>query len=96
MNLPVICQPRFRFNSGAPHGPGTVSACHLAPDLVAALASSPRLADLQKSVFRVIVAEAAVMDPKSWTRKRPFLRWSAALKMEERQCHERVRITRPA
>jgi hypothetical protein len=37
-----------------------------------------------------------VMDPKSWTRIRPFLRWSAALKMEERQCHERVRITRPA
>jgi hypothetical protein len=37
-----------------------------------------------------------VMDPKIWTRKRPFLRWSAALKMEERQCHERVRITHPA
>jgi hypothetical protein len=38
----------------------------------------------------------SVMDPKIWTRKRPFLRWSAALKMEERQCHERVRITHPA
>jgi hypothetical protein len=41
-------------------------------------------------------SELCVMDPKIWTRKRPFLRWSAALKMEERQCHERVRITHPA
>jgi hypothetical protein len=40
--------------------------------------------------------DSRVMDPKIWTRKRPFLRWSAALKMEERQCHERVRITHPA
>ena len=37
-----------------------------------------------------------VMDPKSWTRKRPFLRWSAALKMKESQCHERERVTHPA
>jgi putative DNA methylase len=38
-----------------------------------------------------------VMDPKIWTRKRPFLRWWAALRIEEeRQCPERVRITRPA
>ena len=40
--------------------------------------------------------ERSVMDPKSWTRKRPFLRWSAALKMKERQCPEHARITRPA
>ena len=36
-----------------------------------------------------------VMDPKSWTQKLPFLRWSAALKMKENQCHERVRATHP-
>ena len=27
---------------------------------------------------------------------KPFLRWWAALKMKESQCHERVRVTRPA
>jgi hypothetical protein len=37
-----------------------------------------------------------VMDPKSWTQKRPFLRWWAALKMKESQCPERVRVTHPA
>jgi hypothetical protein len=37
-----------------------------------------------------------VMDPKSWTQKRPFLRWSAALRMKESQCPERVRVTHPA
>ena len=37
-----------------------------------------------------------VMDPKSWTQKWPFLRWSAALKIEESQCPERVRVTHPA
>ena len=37
-----------------------------------------------------------VMDPKSWTQKRPFLRWWAALKMKESQCHERVIVTHPA
>jgi transposase len=37
-----------------------------------------------------------VMDPKKWTEKRPFLRWWAALKMKESQCHERVRITPPS
>jgi hypothetical protein len=39
---------------------------------------------------------ADVMDPKSWTEKWPFLRWCAALKMKESQCHERVRVTHPA
>jgi len=39
---------------------------------------------------------SSVMDPKSWTQKRPFLRWSAALKMEESQCHEHVKATHPA
>jgi hypothetical protein len=38
----------------------------------------------------------SVMDPVFWTRKWPFLRWWAALKMEESQCHERVRVTHPA
>jgi len=37
-----------------------------------------------------------VMDPKSWTRKWPFLRWRAALKMKESRCHEPVRVTHPA
>ena len=53
-----MCQPTLRVNSGAsPHGPGSVSACCLSPDLIAVLASSTRLSDLLKSVFRVIVAE---------------------------------------
>jgi hypothetical protein len=38
----------------------------------------------------------SVMDPKMWTQKWPFLKWWAALKMKESQCHERGRITRPA
>jgi hypothetical protein len=37
-----------------------------------------------------------VMDPKSWTQKRPFLRWWAALKMKESQCPEHVRATHQA
>jgi hypothetical protein len=57
MNSPVICQPKFRFNSSAPHGSATVSACCLAPELVAVLASSLQPTDLLKSVFRVTVAE---------------------------------------
>src|ERR1017187_4983258 len=37
------------------------------------------------------------MDPKIWTRKKLFVRWWAALRIEEeRQCPERGRITRPA
>ena len=31
-----------------------------------------------------------------WTQKRAFLRWWAALKMEESQCPEPVRVTHPA
>jgi hypothetical protein len=58
MSSPAICQPMLRVNSGAsPHGPGSVSASCLGPDLVAVLANSTRLSDLLKSVFRVIVAE---------------------------------------
>ena len=41
-------------------------------------------------------ALANVMDPKSWTQKRPFLRWWAALKMKENQCPKPARVTRPA
>jgi hypothetical protein len=34
--------------------------------------------------------------PHFLDRNFPFLRWWAALKMKESQCHERARITRPA
>jgi hypothetical protein len=37
-----------------------------------------------------------VVDPIFWTEKRPFLRWSAALKIEESQCQKPARVTRPA
>ena len=52
--------PTLRVNSGAsPHGPGSVSACCIGPELVAVLASSTRLGDLLKPVFRVMVAEGS-------------------------------------
>ena len=58
MNSVVTSQPTLRVNSGAsPHGPPSVSACRLSPDLVAVLGTSTRLSDLLKAVFRVIVAE---------------------------------------
>jgi len=54
MSSPVKCQPTLRVNSGAfPHGPGSVSACGLDPELVAVLASTTQPSE---SVFRVIVA----------------------------------------
>jgi transposase len=34
--------------------------------------------------------------PQKLDKKRPFLRWWAALKMKESQCLERVRVTHPA
>jgi uncharacterized protein YoxC len=37
-----------------------------------------------------------VVDPIFWTEKRPFLRWWAALKIEESQCPKPVRVTHPA
>jgi hypothetical protein len=37
-----------------------------------------------------------VVDPVFWTRKRPFLRWRAALKIEESQCPKPARVTHPA
>src|SRR5271168_3493782 len=37
-----------------------------------------------------------VVDPIFWTRKRPFLRWWAALKIEESQCPKPARVTHPA
>lgn len=61
MNSPVICPPILRFDSPPSPGMATVSACCLAPDVVAALASSPQVTDLLKSVFRVIVAEEPLM-----------------------------------
>jgi hypothetical protein len=35
----------------------------------------------------------SVVDPFFWTRKRPFLRWWAALKIEESQCPKPARVT---
>jgi hypothetical protein len=59
MTSPVLCQPKLWVNSGAsPHGPGSVSACCLGPDVVAVLASSTRPGDLLKSIFRVSVGQA--------------------------------------
>ena len=37
-----------------------------------------------------------VVDPIFWTEKRPFLRWWAALKIEESQCQKPARVIRPA
>ena len=36
------------------------------------------------------------LHPIFWTEKRPFLRWWAALKIEESQCPKLVRVTHPA
>jgi hypothetical protein len=59
MNSPVLCQPTLRVNfDPSSHGPGSVSACCLGPDLVALLASSAQAGALLKSIFRVTVAQA--------------------------------------
>ena len=64
MNSPATCQPTLRVDSDpSPHGPGSVSACCLGPDLVAFLASCTRPGDLLKSAFRVTVAQ--VPSPQS-------------------------------
>jgi len=58
MNAPVVCQPTLRVSSApCPHGPGSLSACCLGPDLVAFLRSCARPNELLKSVFRVTVAQ---------------------------------------
>jgi hypothetical protein len=58
MNAAVVCQPTLRVSSApSPHGPGSVSACCLGPDLVAYLTSCARPNELLKSVFRVTVAQ---------------------------------------
>jgi hypothetical protein len=58
MNSPATCQPTLRVNSDrAGQGPDSVSVCCLGPDLAGFLASSPRLADLLKSIFKVTVAQ---------------------------------------
>ena len=41
-------------------------------------------------------AKITVMDPKLWTAKKPFLRWWAALKMEDSGCPEPARVTHRA
>jgi hypothetical protein len=57
VNLPTIGQPTLRVNSDpSGHGPGSVSACCLGPDLVAFLTSCPRPDELLKSLLRVTVA----------------------------------------
>jgi hypothetical protein len=58
MNTPVVCQPTLRVSPApSPHGPGSVSACRLGPDLVAFLTSCARPNESLKSVFRVTVAQ---------------------------------------
>ena len=58
MNAPVVCQPTLRVSSApCPHGPGSLSACCLGPDLVAFLRSCARPNELLKSAFRVTVAQ---------------------------------------
>ncbi len=37
--------------------------------------------------------QRAVVDPVFWTKKKPFLRWWAALKMKESQCLKYARVT---
>jgi hypothetical protein len=49
--------------------------------------------EIKKEVLDELINE---VDPKSWTKNNPFLRWSAALKIEESQCPKPERITRPA
>lgn len=57
MNSPVICEPTIRVNlDPSQRGPGSVSVCCLAPDLLTFLRSSSRRGDLLKSIFRVTVA----------------------------------------
>ena len=57
MNAPVISQSTLRVNGASQHGPCSVSACYLGPDLIAVLARSTQLSQLMTSVFRVIVAQ---------------------------------------
>ncbi len=46
--------------------------------------------------YCLTVSGESVVDPFFWTRKRPFLRWWAALKIEESQCPKPARVTHPA
>jgi integrase len=55
-----------------------------------------KLAHKGRAPLEQIQIALGVMDPKIWTQKWPSLRWWAALKMEESQCPERARVTRPA
>lgn len=59
MNSTAISQPTLRVCDPSLHGPGSVSACCLGPDVVAFLASSTEGGDLLKSTFRVTVAQEA-------------------------------------
>jgi hypothetical protein len=44
----------------------------------------------------VSVGGSGVVDPIFWTKKEPFLRWWAALRMKESQCPKPARVTHPA
>jgi hypothetical protein len=58
--------PSLRVNSDSSrHGPGSVSACRLDPDLVAFLASCRPPEELLKSIFRVSVAKASLPETDS-------------------------------
>jgi hypothetical protein len=60
MNSPLICQPTLRVNPDSfEHGLCSVSVCSLGSDLAASLASSMRLHDVLKSIFRVTVAQTS-------------------------------------
>jgi len=66
MNSPLICQPTLQVSSDpSEHGSGSVGVCCLGPDLAAFLASSTRLADLLKSIFRVTVAHTPSLEGDS-------------------------------
>ena len=60
MSLSRASQPMLRVNTGTSvHESGSVSACCLGPDLIAALARTDKVPDLLQSVFRVNVAQEA-------------------------------------
>jgi len=55
-----------------------------------------RLADQTGLTLRVCHFPPGCNGPHFLDKKKPFLRWWAALKMKESQCPEPVRVTRPA
>jgi len=76
------------------HGGGWTLACDLSKvtllDIYAALGSPSVLAISNRT------ETPGCNGPHFLDKKKPFLRWWAALKMKESQCPEPVRVTRPA